>query len=130
MTAPRTVDHWMTRTPSMLKPGDTLSRARETMRALGVRHLPIVERGELVGVLRDRDILLAERGHDLDRASCRQWCSDEPQTVDVDTSLSTAAAILAEGRVDDLVVLDEGQVVGIFTTTDACRALAAVAGGF
>jgi CBS domain-containing protein len=52
----------MTPAPAVLGPDSELAEAAHTMLALGVRHLPIVQRGRLVGVLSIRDLLGADGG--------------------------------------------------------------------
>jgi len=47
-------------------------------------------------------------------------------TVDPNASLAKTAREMAAHRYGSAVVLDHGIVVGLFTTTDALRALAAV----
>ena len=54
------VSDYMTSAPSVLGPDSELAEAVGTMLGLGVRHLPIVDRGRLVGVLSMRDLLGAE----------------------------------------------------------------------
>jgi acetoin utilization protein AcuB len=44
--------------------------------------------------------------------------------VQPDTTLDVVAEALAEHKYGSAVVLDNEKVVGIFTTNDACRALA------
>ena len=39
---------------------DHLGHAREVMRERGIRHLPVTDDGELVGIVTDRDIGLVE----------------------------------------------------------------------
>jgi len=53
------VRDYMTAGPSAINLGDDLSEAAEMMVALGTRHLPVVERGEVVGMISARDILNA-----------------------------------------------------------------------
>jgi CBS domain-containing protein len=54
------VSDYMTSAPSVLGPDSEFAEAVRTMLGLGVRHLPIVDRGRLVGVLSMRDLLGAE----------------------------------------------------------------------
>jgi CBS domain-containing protein len=54
------VSDYMTTAPTVLGPDSELAEAAHTMLALGVRHLPIVRGGRLVGVLSIRDLLDAE----------------------------------------------------------------------
>ena len=60
-----TVSDYMTPAPEVLRPDSELAEAAHTMLQLGVRHLPVVQNGRLVGVLSMRDVLGAgEAGAD------------------------------------------------------------------
>ena len=52
-----TVANYMTPAPEVLRPDSELAEAAHTMLQLGVRHLPVVQNGRLVGVLSMRDVL-------------------------------------------------------------------------
>ena len=54
------VSDYMTPAPEVLQPDSELADATHLMLELGIRHLPIVRGGLLVGVLSIRDILDAE----------------------------------------------------------------------
>ena len=54
------VADYITSAPEVLQPDSELADAAHTMLQLGVRHLPVVQRGRLVGVLSMRDVLEAE----------------------------------------------------------------------
>jgi CBS domain-containing protein len=47
----------MTKDLATVEPKDDVSEAARLMGARGVRHLPVVERGELVGILSIRDLM-------------------------------------------------------------------------
>lgn len=51
-----TVHDWMTADPVTVGPGETLKMAHELMRAHGIRHLPVIAKGRLVGTITDRDL--------------------------------------------------------------------------
>jgi CBS domain-containing protein len=51
------VSDYMTPAPEVLRPDSDLAEAARQMLQLGVRHLPVVQRGRLVGVLTMRDVL-------------------------------------------------------------------------
>src|SRR5829696_7007050 len=51
------VSDYMTPAPEVLRPDSDLAEAARQMLQLGVRHLPVVQRGRLVGVLSMRDVL-------------------------------------------------------------------------
>ena len=54
------VSDYMTPAPEVLRPDNELADAAHLMLERGVRHLPIVRGGRLVGVLSMRDVLDAE----------------------------------------------------------------------
>lgn len=54
------VADYMTPSPAVLGPGTDFAEAAKAMLELGVRHLPVMDRGRLVAVLSMRDVLDAE----------------------------------------------------------------------
>jgi CBS domain-containing protein len=52
--------------PRYVTSGDEIATARETMLAAGIRHLPVLDEGELVGIVSVRDILRSGRHLVLD----------------------------------------------------------------
>jgi CBS domain-containing protein len=57
------VSDYMTPAPEVLGPDSELADAAQLMLELGIRHLPIVQGGRLVGVLSIRDVLGADTHH-------------------------------------------------------------------
>jgi CBS domain-containing protein len=94
------------------------------------RHLPVLdERGRLVGILSDRDIL---RTLQRNRATTiAEVMTRDPITVRAEQHASLAARILIDRKIGALpVVNDDGALIGILTQTDfldvARRALLAL----
>ena len=54
------VSDYMTPAPEVLRPDSELADAAHVMLELGIRHLPVVRSGQLVGVLSMRDVLDAD----------------------------------------------------------------------
>jgi CBS domain-containing protein len=51
------VSDWMTVDPETIEPDDTTEHAATLMMHGGFRHLPVVERGEVVGIVSIRDLM-------------------------------------------------------------------------
>jgi len=51
------VTEWMTRHPDTIEPSDTTDHAASLMIHGGFRHLPVVEDGEVVGMVSIRDLM-------------------------------------------------------------------------
>ena len=125
-----TVEQHMTVSPVVIGSDRTLAEAHRLMRARGIRHLPVVEGARLVGVVSQRDLYLAETlaGVDPDADSVREAMTAEPFAVAPGAALDEVALAMADRKLGCALVVDRGSVIGVFTTVDALRALAALAG--
>lgn len=125
-----TVAQHMTVSPLAIGSDRTLADAHRLMRDHGIRHLPVVDAGALVGVVSQRDLYLAEtlKGVDPATDTVREAMTAEPYAVPPDAPLDEVAAVMADRRLGSALVVDRGSVIGIFTTVDALRALSELAG--
>jgi acetoin utilization protein AcuB len=124
-----TIQKYMTRTPHTIGQEQTLDVAHNVMRQHGVRHLPVLEGGKLVGLLSQRDLHLVETLRDVDPATTTV---DEAMTTDVyitgpDAGLDEVASQMAEHKYGSAVIVERGKVMGMFTTIDALNALVSLA---
>jgi acetoin utilization protein AcuB len=120
----------MTVSPIVIGSDRTLAEGHRIMRERGIRHLPVVDGARLVGVVSQRDLYLAEtlRGVDPEADSVREAMTAEPYAVAPGAPLDEVAATMADRKLGCALVVDRGSVIGVFTTVDALRALAALAG--
>lgn len=102
-----------------------ISEARELMADHDIRHLPVTDGGEIVGVVTQRDVGLVldpERDLPFDHElRVRTICMPDAYVVAPETPLDTVVAEMARRRIGSALVAREGRLVGIFTATDACR---------
>lgn len=122
------VQDLMTRSPLTIDASRSLADARRLMKRRGVRHLPVTDEGVLVGLISDRDVNLLE-AHARTRLTdiaLAEAMSRAPWTVAPTTPLEVAVRHMARHKLGSSVVLENEEVVGIFTSNDGLRALAQV----
>ena len=123
----------MTRTPITTAPPTAVLDARQTMLRERIRHLLVVENGQLLGIVTDRDIRLNlpspatslsvwEINHLLARLTVSQVMSKYVITVDPDRDARDAARIMLDEKIGALPVVEGDRLVGILTETDLLRA--------
>ena len=122
------IQKYMTTQPYSIAPGEKLDAAQEMMKKYKIRHLPVVKDGVVTGILSDRDIKLIVGFEDLDSALVlvADVCVDRPYIVGPDSPLTEVVKEMASKHYGSAIVVQNGTLVGIFTTVDACRTLADV----
>ena len=118
-----TVGALMTPQPLTIGRQQSLSTAHRLMRDHHVRHLPVLEHGELIGVVSQRDLYFLEtiRGIDLDDDLVEDAMTTDTYAIEPDAPISSVARQMARYRYGCAVVVERGKVIGIFTATDALR---------
>lgn len=112
------VSERMSKEPTTIRSGTSLGKAIAICSANGIRHLPVVDEGQLVGVLSDRDLRKAVgRGRHEDMA-VEEVVSTQPVTTTPGTALWQAARLMYEHHFSSLPVLDQDEFVGILTLSD------------
>jgi len=121
----KTVGQYMTHSPHSIGLDQPLRKAHELMRAHQIRHLPVLVGGKLVGILSERDLAFIEALRDVEpqRVTVEAAMSREPYAVTASTPLALVAREMAEHRYGSAIVMEGNHVIGVFTTTDALRAL-------
>ena len=121
----RTIGNSMTAHPHTIGADETLEKAKKVMYSLGIRHLPVLEGGKLIGIVSDRDIKLAYAVDILSAAKCTvgDSCTTDVFSADSHEDLKSVTATMAEKGIGCCVITENGKVAGIFTTVDACKVL-------
>lgn len=105
-----------------------IAQARRFMRECRIRHLPVTENQQLVGVLSDRDIKLY-LGPDFEyprenEVKVRDVYLDNPYIVDLNERLDNVLKTMAERHIGSAIITKNGKLAGVFTSTDACKSFA------
>lgn len=128
------VKDWMTPDPITIAPSTTLPEANRLMKECGIRRLPVVDSGRLVGIVTLGDVREAspsaatslsiyELNYLLSRLTVEKIMTRDPIAISPETSLEAAARLMLEHKIGGLPVVDEGKVVGIITESDIFRLL-------
>jgi CBS domain-containing protein len=118
----------MTPFPHHIIASASLAEAERLMYEYGIRHLPVMENDDIVGILSDRDIKRATAlGHAAGAEKdllVSDLCSFNPHIADVGDPLDIVLDIMVEKKLDAILVLKEGELAGILTAIDGCKLLA------
>ncbi len=123
----------MTRDVITISPSTSLAEAHHIMKDYGVRRLPVVEHGELIGIVTRGDIRGAEPSsattlsiweinYLLAKTTVRDIMTPNPLTIRQSATIREAAKIMLDKRISGLPVVDmAGNVIGILTESDIFR---------
>jgi acetoin utilization protein AcuB len=110
------IREWMTKNPVTIEPGDTLARADAKMKAGGFRRLPVVQDGELIGILSEYE--LRRYLESLYSTLVVAAMTTNPVTVSPWATLEHAVALLKSQEIGALPVVEHGNLIGIVTASD------------
>ncbi len=120
----------MSQEPVTITPDVSVTDALRLMRARKVRRLPVLDnRGKLVGIVSDQDLLYAspspvsslsvwEMNYLLAKLKVEEVMTRQVITIAEDTPLEEAARIMADNKIGGLPVIRDDKLVGIVTETD------------
>ncbi|HOV28084.1 MAG TPA: CBS and ACT domain-containing protein [Pseudobacteroides sp.] len=123
----------MTSNPYTISPDATIAEALELMRHKGIRKLPVVKGGELVGIVTEREMLevspskattlsVFEVNYLLGKTKVSQAMTKDLITISADALLEEAALLMRDNDISTLPVLDGEKLCGIITETDIFNA--------
>ena len=113
------VSQYMSRGVLTVSPDTDFHQALDLMRSRKVHHLPVLDAGCVVGVVAERDVLLAAANFGSAQVPVAEIMSSPPVCVADRALLKDAARLLVENHIGSLPVLDANNaLVGIITETD------------
>jgi len=130
----------MTRNPITVESDTLVLDAQKIMRENNIRRLPVVDKGKLVGIVTQHDLLQAspspatslsvyELNYLLAKMKVKEIMKKNPVTLSPTTPFEEALKIGQEKKVGSFPVVDEkGKLVGITTESDIVRVLTRVMG--
>ena len=119
----------MTRNPHTLQVDDVLDLADDLMSMARIRHIPILERGKLIGIVSQRDLFFSalvqtlglrqrEQKDLMKTIRAREVMTRPVITISSGASVKEAARLMAENKIGCLPVVKDKEFVGIVTETD------------
>jgi len=90
-----------------------------------VRHLPVLEGGQIVGLLSERDLFLVETLPGVNPTDVRveEAMVESVYTATPETPVAQVIETMIERKLGSAVIMENDKVAGVFTTVDALRAL-------
>lgn len=105
--------------PITLSSTNTLREALDIMGKYSISGIPVVDNGQLTGILTNRDIRFETN---LDQLISERMTSENLVTTPVGTTLEQAEEILQRHRIEKLLVVDdEGRLKGLITVKDILK---------
>lgn len=125
VTGTLTVRQYMSPSPVTITARRPLSVAESLMREHGIRHLPVLDGGAVVGLVSQRDLLLVQSmpGVNPTVVLVEEAMVQNVFQVGAEDALALAVDGMIERKVGSAVVVGHDRVVGVLTTVDALRAL-------
>ncbi len=119
----------MVKEVATLDVNDELSLANDIMRLGRIRHLPVVDGPQLVGIISERDLFRSSLAHALGYATkdtrdlmktlhIKDVMVTGVITIPPDMELCEATKIMIEEKIGCLPVVEDAQLVGLITETD------------
>ena len=120
------VEEYMTRSPHTIGYRQSLAAASQMMAEYSIRHLPVLDGGQVVGVVSDRDIAWVEalESFDPEQMPVEEAISREPYAVPPEEPLLNVIDTLHQKRLGSAVIIEGAEIRGVFTTVDALKVLA------
>jgi acetoin utilization protein AcuB len=125
---PLAIERYMTSVLVVISPAQPLSEAIRLMRLHEVRHLPVVTKGRIHGLISQRDIYLMQSIERSDPSNIlvSEAMTRDPYTVEPDEPVDHVAREMVRRKIGTAVVSHGDRLMGLFSTTDALLALAAL----
>ncbi len=124
----------MTKNPITVESETLVMDAQKIMKENNIRRLPVVDKGKLVGIVTQHDLLEAspspatslsihELNYLLAKMKVKEVMKKNPITLTPDTPFEEALRLGQDRKIGSFPVMDGGKLVGIITESDTVRFL-------
>jgi CBS domain-containing protein len=113
----------MTPSPSTVQADQPAAEAAKLMREADAGMIPVLDNGDLLGTVTDRDIVVrvVAEGKDPQSTPVREIATTDPVTVEPDQDVDEALHLMARHQVRRLPVVEEGRLIGVVAQADVAR---------
>lgn len=129
----------MTPSPITISPHTPILEALDIMKKQKIRQLPVVDKGVLLGLVTERDLLtvspspattlsIFEMNYLLSKMVVKEVMLKDPPVISPEANLEEAAVIMRERKAGSLLVVENGRLIGIITESDLFEAFIKVFG--
>src|ERR1700690_3440794 len=133
------VSDWMTRKVYTVEPDNSVSDAIKLIKEKRIKHLPVIKKGKVKGIISDRDIRdfspsqattldIYELHYLLAKTRVKEIMKEKVLTVAPDLPVEEAALLMYDRNVGCLPVIEDVRLTGIISDRDIFRALVDITG--
>ncbi len=112
------VSEIMSRELITITPDKRVGQALQLMQNQKIRHLPVTEKGRMVGWLTSRDLREVLLASMLEKITVADVMIKAPISVGADTEVEEAARLIKEHKIGGMPVLEGDRLVGVITMLD------------
>lgn len=117
----------MTSFPYFVDMDESAARMEAMMDQHKIRHLPVQEKGKIVGIVSERDlhhhVKRSSSPEEKDKLRARHIMVPEPYVASFRTPLNEVVLEMARRRIGSVIVQRQGRLAGILSAIDVCRIL-------
>jgi len=119
------IQRFMSTNPLTINGESSLMQAKSFMIEHKIRHLPVMDKGQTVGIISEKDIdfIQSFKGVDLKTESISNAMTSSPYIVEANSHLDEVCKYMATNKIGSVLVQDNKKLVGIFTWVDALNAM-------
>lgn len=113
----------MTPGPQTIQADQPAAEAAKLMKEADAGMIPVMNNGNILGTVTDRDIVvrLVAEGRDPQSTPVYEIASTEIVTIEPDRDLDEALELMAKHKVRRLPVVENGRLVGVLAQADVAR---------